>query len=283
MQKINIMEGRISYKSWLELQHYQPRTIQLILGLKVHLNKYLKLSNQVLSKESLKAYSCWLLEQGYSSSYESRLYGGIKIYCLYEAQVNGQDLLPSLPKLIVQNNKRVALSYEELEAIETWLEEQQKDYWLCQSLWSLFYGGGLRRSEAMSLRLSDLNIRAKTLSVKTAKGGKRRVLPLSKSQVESLLNYVQLERPSPKVGHETRLLLGKRGGSPAALLGRELTRWQEGTGLGAVFCWHVLRHSIATQLVENGVSIEQVRQFLGHKNIGSTSRYLHTNRISHEF
>ena len=277
------MESNINYKHWLELQHYRPRSIGTLLSLHQNLKEYLKQSKQELSKTSLTAYSHWVRDQGYSSKYEQHLYWGLKSYCLYQEQVFKLELLPSLPKIVVQQNIREALSNEALEQIEAWLKEQKQDYWLRQSLWSLFYGSGLRRSEAMSLQLRDLNIKEKTLSVRTVKGGKRRVLPLSKRQLESLINYVQLERAIPKEGYEKQLLLGKRGGSPAGLLGKELVRWQEGTELGALFCWHVLRHSIATQLVENGMSIEQVSQFLGHKNIGSTSRYLHTNRISHEF
>ncbi|MGH1339695.1 MAG: tyrosine-type recombinase/integrase [Aureispira sp.] len=277
------MEGSISYKHWLELQHYRPRSIGTLLSLQENLKAYLKQSKQALNKSNLTAYSHWVQEQGYSSKYEQHLYWGLKSYCLYQEQVFKLELLPALPKIVVQQNIREALSNEALEQIEAWLKGQKQDYWLRQSLWSLFYGAGLRRSEAMSLQLRDLNIKEKTLSVRTVKGGKRRVLPLSNRQLESLINYVQLERASPKEGHEKYLLLGKRGGSPAGLLSKELVRWQEGTELGALFCWHVLRHSIATQLVENGMSIEQVSQFLGHKNIGSTSRYLHTNRINHEF
>lgn len=76
--------------------------------------------------------------------------------------------------------------------------------------------------------------------------------------------------------------MGKRGGSARTMLGRELLKWQEGSGLDSVLCWHVLRHSIATELVSKGMKIEEVGRFLGHRSMASTTRYLHYKKGKNE-
>ena len=111
--------------------------------------------------------------------------------------------------------------------------------------------------------------------MQTLKTGKIRTLPLSQRQTKALSNYLQEERPKAKVGFESCLILGRTGGNAQSLIGMQLQLWQQGTGLGGALCWHVLRHTIATNLVEKGMSLEQVSRFLGHQNIVSTSHYLH--------
>lgn len=276
------MENTITYLKWLELQNYKYRSIQTLISLKNQLENYLNKEALELSTEHLKHFASWVSNQGYSLVYQRQLYWGVWVYCRYLKQVEGIKIQAYLHKIKQVDNRRKALNETQLKGIATWLKKEPQNYWLNQALWALFYGCGLRRTEALNLEKKDLNISQKLLSVQTIKGGRKRLLPLSKKQLEALLNYINEERHSPKENYENKLFIGKRGGKAAHLLANQLHHWQEGTGLGAVLCWHVLRHSIATELVQKGMKLEEVSRFLGHSSIESTTRYLHYNPISYE-
>ena len=245
------------------------------MSIKRHLEKYLNERRAKVDRENLQRYSQWALSKGYSSKYEHQLHWGLKHYVYYLEQVHGVGIELYLPRLCADSAVRPALDIEELKRVSSWLLQIHKDYWLRQSLWALFYGGGLRRSEALGLQLQDLKVKERQLKIRTSKSGKTRLIPISDRQLKSITEYILLERPSPQLGFESVLILGRRGGKADSLIGKELVVWQEGTGLGPKFTWHALRHSIATELVQQGMSIEQVSQFLGHENVSSTSRYLH--------
>ena len=277
------MKNSISYARWLELQKYKYRSIQTLKSLQTQVHNYLKKKDKGISSESLKSFAYWASKEGYSRVYQKQLHWGIWVYCQYLKQVRGLKILPSLPRIKLEENRREALTKKQLKRISDWLSQKQPDYWLNQSLWSLFYGCGLRRTEALNLKLSNLVISEKLLFVNTLKGGKKRILPLSDKQLSSLVNYIEKERNKPREFYQKKLYVGRRGGKADYLLSNQLKKWQEGTGLGQQLSWHSLRHSIATELVSKGMDLDQVRQFLGHSSIESTSRYLHQNRKKYEF
>lgn len=268
------MEKTITYHKWLELQNYKPASIRSLISLVHQAQTYLKRHGLNLTSEQLKSYANWVQNQGYSLVYQKHLYWGVRNYCKYLKQVQGMEIKAYLPKIKSMYKRRAALSKQDLQRIKKWLQKQQKDYWLNQTLWSLFYGCGLRRTEALNLKLTDLQISQKLLQVQTLKSGGKRSLPLSVHQLKAICNYIKKERPRPKKGYESKLLLGKRGGSAKSMLGKQLKQWQNSLEIPHL-CWHVLRHSIATELVKKGMKLEKVSRFLGHKCIESTSRYLH--------
>lgn len=265
----------LNYQKWLEVQQYEKSSILRLESIQRKLKTYLTTRSLPTTQKSLQGFITSLQNQGYSSSYLGQIYWSLSIYTGYLHLVQGLEIKLIYPRVLPSLEGRKALDLGAINRIEYWLSHEQADYWLKQSLWCLFYGSGLRRQEVLNLRLIDLDIRHQLLHVQTSKGGKRRVLPLSKRQVTALVSYIKEERPQPKEGFEEALILGRKGGKAQSLLGAQLQLWQDGTGLGRVLCWHVLRHTIATNLVEKGMKIEQVSHFLGHKNVVSTGHYLH--------
>lgn len=137
---------------------------------------------------------------------------------------------------------------------------------------SLFYGCGLRRTEGEKLDLKDIHFRSNVLYVREGKGSKRRAVPLSEKVKQDLKNYALKERYL-KPG-ETAFITntkGRRtsGNSYNKILKTLLAR----TEIKKEITLHSLRHSIATHLLELGLSLEYVRDFLGHKHLESTQIY----------
>jgi integrase/recombinase XerD len=141
----------------------------------------------------------------------------------------------------------------------------------------VYYGCGLRRDEGVKLNVSDLQFRNKMLYVREGKGGKSRAVPMTEKISEELKAYCYQERKSKP--NELAFLINQRGtrlhGNDANKLLRAIIQKSDVFHLAAKVSLHSLRHSIATHLLESGLSVEYVRDFLGHAYLESTQRYTH--------
>jgi integrase/recombinase XerD len=147
----------------------------------------------------------------------------------------------------------------------------------------LFYGCGLRRNEAVKLNSSDIHFKDALLYVREGKGKKRRVIPMSLQVSKDLKNYYLHERHSyinsKEKQNEEAFILNKTGTRMMGLgydtLLKNLLEKSIIPHLKEQVSLHILRHSIASHLLENGVKIEQVRDFLGHSSLNVTQLYTH--------
>ena len=153
-----------------------------------------------------------------------------------------------------------------------------------KAIMGLFYGCGLRRSEAERLNTDDIHYKQQLLYVREGKGIKRRAVPLSKQLKDDFYNYYIHERNLflfNRNNHnpENSFILHKKGGR---MLGNGYWQWLKAllrkAGLPKDISLHHLRHSIATHLLENGLDIEQVRDFLGHSFLETTQIYTHIGK-----
>jgi integrase/recombinase XerD len=138
----------------------------------------------------------------------------------------------------------------------------------------LCYGCGLRRSEAYNLLVEDVNLDKQTLFVRQAKGYKDRYVPINKTVNKRIELFVYQHRRAFNVEHK-RLFPLSFHCLPyyfKILLKNSGLHYETGTGL------HILRHSIATHLLQNGMNIEQIARFLGHETLDSTQVYTHLTK-----
>lgn len=143
-----------------------------------------------------------------------------------------------------------------------------------RAMLEVFYAGALRVSEIVSARLADLKLDFGYMLVR-GKGDKERIVPLGKSAQECLQHYIDRARPALAGMKNSPLLFIGRGG-------RQLTRqriWQmvKATSIssGRHASPHMLRHSCATHMVENGADLRTVQTILGHADISTTQVYTH--------
>lgn len=168
---------------------------------------------------------------------------------------------------------RKVLSTEEIKAL----------YGACETLrdramLSLFYGCGLRRSEAEKLDISDIHFKGQLLYVRSGKGGKRRAVPMGVQVTQDLKDYYLQERESYRSGATAdslkAFMLNNHGNRMSGdSFWRRLGYLAEQAGFTDRIGLHSLRHSIATHLLEGGLGIEQVRDFLGHRHLETTQIY----------
>jgi integrase/recombinase XerD len=147
----------------------------------------------------------------------------------------------------------------------------------------VFYAGALRVSEIISAKLEDLKLDAGYMLVR-GKGDKERVVPLGKSAQDALTEYLLQSRPTLAAGKRSATPVASRN-SPLLFIargGRKLTRqriWQmvraASAASGRAASPHMLRHSCATHMVENGADLRTVQTILGHSDISTTQVYTH--------
>lgn len=140
-------------------------------------------------------------------------------------------------------------------------------------IFTLFYACGLRKSEGANLVLNNIDFDRKILLVEQGKNYKDRIIPLSQNTLKSLEDYIYNFRALQKVNHN-RLFINPE---PTLIYWlRELQKdCQDQQIQQKRLSFHILRHSIATHLLENGMSIENIALFLGHESIATTQLYTH--------
>ena len=171
-------------------------------------------------------------------------------------------------------NERIVFTQEEIKILYKTCENL-----LETNILNLCYGCGLRRNEVELLMIKDINFEQKLLFIRKGKGKKRRVIPLTETIVKDLKNYTNYTEIYRKETTESFLIneLGNAitGNNIYTTFKRILKRT---TILDhQLYCLHSLRHSIATHLLENEMSIEMVRDFLGHSQLVTTQIYTRIN------
>jgi integrase/recombinase XerD len=140
-------------------------------------------------------------------------------------------------------------------------------------VFALYYGCGLRRSEGFNLTIKDVDFDTKTIFIKQGKNYKDRIVPINKNICAVLENYIYNYRNLIKLNHH-RLFT-----RTSFMLNADLQYLQnfcvEKSIKAKKLTLHILRHSIATHLLQNGMSIESIAKFLGHSSLESTQIYTH--------
>ena len=153
-----------------------------------------------------------------------------------------------------------------------------------RAMLEVFYAGALRVSEIVNAKLEDLKLDAGYMLVR-GKGDKERVVPLGRSAQDALSEYLKTARPDLAVGKRRGAAVASSNNSPSLFIargGRKLTRqriWQmvraASSDSGRAASPHMLRHSCATHMVENGADLRTVQTILGHADISTTQVYTH--------
>jgi len=149
-----------------------------------------------------------------------------------------------------------------------------------QAILDLLYYSGLRASELVNLSIQDIQLKQRIIRV-IGKGNKERIVPISEESKSDIEKYIKLTRPQllkKTKEHHANLILNNRG-NPLTVRGLEyiLDKIEEKTGTFVNLHPHILRHSFATNLIENGADIRVIQELLGHTSINATQVYTHVS------
>lgn len=147
-----------------------------------------------------------------------------------------------------------------------------------RAMLDLLYATGIRVGELVGLSLTDFRSDSRQILV-TGKGNKQRLLPVNEEAVRSLTVYINRARPRLDGGCSTRLWLNAGGRA----LGQRGVRWIidkycRRLAVNIAVSPHVIRHSFATHMLENGADLRSVQELLGHSSLSTTQIYTHVTR-----
>ncbi|MBO9632491.1 MAG: site-specific tyrosine recombinase XerD [Chitinophagaceae bacterium] len=235
-----------------------------------------------ISLRDLQTFLAWIAELGMTTTSQARIVAGIRQffrYCVIEeiTKTDPSILLeaPRLKKALPE-----VLAYEEIEAIIAQIDLSKPEGHRNKAILETMYSCGLRVSEVVNLKRSQLYLDEEFIRV-IGKGDKERLVPIGSSAIEQIRIYLQNYRNQQVVakGSEDFLFLNRRG-KPLSrvmifLILKELASF---AGITKNISPHTFRHSFATHLVEGGANLRAVQQMLGHASITTTEIYTHLDR-----
>ena len=146
-----------------------------------------------------------------------------------------------------------------------------------RTILEVLYATGIRKRELMNLTIEDVSLEEELLTVRRGKGGRDRVVPLTRAAARCLENYLHGIRPKLLRGHATRtLFVSLRFGYAIGehTLEQLLRRYTALAGVKKHVTAHLWRHTCATHLLKNNANLRHVQELLGHKSLATTERYL---------
>ena len=173
----------------------------------------------------------------------------------------------------IENKQREILNQEEVQVLfnntETPIET---------AVLHLAYSCGMRKSEIENLEIKDIDFKENRIYIRAEKNKKRRVIPITEKVKNDLKQYLLNERKITKTNYflVNRTGTQMQGNSLYNIVKPLINK----AGLNKNICLHSLRHSIATHLLENGMKVEYVRDFLGHNQLKTTQIYTRVNQCN---
>ncbi len=276
------------FKGWLRLEKsLSDNSTEAYLRDIEKLTQYLQETHSLknpseLTLKDLQHFIKWVAGLGMTAASQARIISGIRSfykYCLLEniSKTDPTTLLEA-PKL-----KRAlpdVLSFDEIENIIGQIDLSKPEGGRNKAILELMYSCGLRVSEAVNLKISQLYFDAGFIRV-TGKGDKERLVPVGRSAAKYVKIYIKDIRVHIPVqkGNEDIVFLNKRGTKLSRvmifLIIKELVRK---AGIKKTVSPHTFRHSFATHLVEGGADLRAVQEMLGHESITTTEIYTHLDR-----
>ncbi len=230
----------------------------------------------------LLAFFKALKNAGLNSSTAARYYSSIKgffNYLLTNKYITENPIEKVPPPKLAKNLPQV-LSINEVEKILTEPNAEEKLGLRDKAVLETFYACGLRVSELINLKLSDLFFDEEIIRV-FGKGSKERIVPIGRSAIKWINKYLINSRPllEKKLKSQNFLFLNIRGSRFSRMgIWKLVMRYVKDAGIEREIHPHTFRHSFATHLLEGGADLRAVQEMLGHADISTTQIYTHIDR-----
>ena len=188
-----------------------------------------------------------------------------------------EDYLCKLSKLKYTEKIPDFLSQKEAEELFELTRKSGFMGWRNYIMVSLFYLSGIRRAELAALKISDIDFKRHLIGV-VGKGNKQRFAPYGEALADDLRTYLELREELVLSGGDNRghLFLNYRG-QPLSVRSVDRVVGKYCSVLGRRVTPHMLRHSFATHLLENGADILAIKELLGHNSLATTQKYTHVS------
>jgi len=239
------------------------------------------MSPDQVNKQVLRSFLVHLRQRDYCATSINRKIACLKSYFnyLYDHQIIPNNPASSLFSLKTDKKIPPTLSYEIIKAALALPDQTGPIGCRDRAILELFYGTGIRLGELAGLKLDDIDFVNGLIRV-TGKGNRERLVPLGEMAIQSLKNYLEVRAELFKKSFLKNLsaVFVNRYGKPLSRRGiqRRVAKYL-GLALASSTNPHVLRHSFATHLLDEGADLIAVRELLGHSSLSTTQIYTHVS------
>ena len=270
------------FREWLQLLGYSPLSIPALTLTIDHFLSYQE-QNGKRSLEQMEAtdanhFIAWVQQtKRCSNGYINKQIQALKLFSKYIRETGRSTAGFNLERLEESKIKPTWLTKQEIQ----FLYDQIKDDVLGirdKAMLAVYYGCGLRLNEGAGLEIRDIIANSKLLHVRKGKHYKERLVPIAQKNYEVLRLYIDYGRPQLLQEIKTdALFIDANKGRPMQKqsLYVRIKRLVKKAKIKKKVGTHTLRHSIATHLLQSGMKLERIQQFLGHANLDSTQIYTH--------
>ncbi|MDI9504296.1 MAG: tyrosine recombinase [Erysipelotrichaceae bacterium] len=281
---MNISDAINKYQDYLTIERgLSNDTIQAYINDLVIFNSYFELNDTLEYNEFIvNDFVALQSQEGKSASTINRRVSSVMNFLRFlelEGEVKGtftNVIKPKIPK-----RQPVYLSIEQVEdllnAPDLTTDAGIRD----RAMLEIMYASGLRVSELMVLKFSNLlkNEAFPLLKIR-GKGGKERIIPYGEFAAEYLNKYLQEVRVKNRFARKTNIVFINEKGEPFTrqFFFKRIKLYAKKVGIEENISPHTLRHSFATHLLDQGMSINTLQKLLGHENLSTTQIYTHVSR-----
>ena len=270
------------YVRYLKLErNFSPNTIEAYRRDLAYLTEYASSQGLALTEVQLmdlENFSAGLHDRGISARSQARILSGIRSFYNFmvldgEMETDPSELLP-FPHL--GEHLPEYLSVEEVDMMESSIDLSKWEGQRNKAIVEMLFSCGLRVSELVNLKKSDIFEKEKFIRV-YGKGNKERLVPISSKAIDEL-HYWYLDRNLMKIkpGEEDYVFLNRRGAHLTRTMILIMVKQAAAeAGIKKTISPHTLRHSFATALLRGGADLRAIQVMLGHEDIGTTEIYTH--------
>lgn len=276
---INIVRG---YMRYLKLErNYSENTLDAYHRDLLKLIDYLEREEiSVIDTQlaDLQHFAAGLHDIGIGPVSQCRILSGVRSFFRYLLTDGYRDDDPTELLEWPQTGEHLpeVLSTEEVDRLEASIDLSRWEGHRNRAIIEVLFSCGLRVSELVGLRLSNLYISEQYVRV-VGKGSKERLVPISERAIRELdFWFVDRDRMKIKPGEEDYVFLNRRGARlTRTMILIMIKRQAQAAGIAKNISPHTLRHSFATALLEGGADLRAIQELLGHESIGTTEIYTH--------
>ena len=235
-----------------------------------------------VSTKNIALFFEYLKEQGLKTTSAGRYSSSIKGFFTYliRNEYIHKNPAENLPSVRLARDLPVVLSFPEIEKVLDQPDIKDQLGMRDRAILELFYSSGLRVSELISLKISDLFFEDEVIRV-FGKGSKQRIVPIGSSARKWITDYLKFVRPYllKKAVAGNIIFLNKRGKQLSRMgIWKIVKKYVTEAGITKDVHPHTFRHSFATHLIEGGADLRAVQEMLGHADISTTQIYTHIDR-----
>lgn len=205
----------------------------------------------------------------------------VKQYFKWMTQQNYLLYNPASELLIIKPNASlpIVLSIEEIERLMQQPDMSKSEGIRDRAILELFYSTGIRRTELLSLKLQHISLSQKTVYIHQGKGKKDRLIPVGECALHWIKRYLTETRDQLLTDIQQDALFLNDYGNVFRdnKLGDKVKRFMKNAGINVPGSCHLLRHAMATHMLENGAELRFIQAMLGHSNLSTTQIYTHVS------